>query len=84
MKKRTLWLVGLTVISWLFFWPSSGAASESVRLAYISDSPGSSAPYWIAKEAGFYKKYGLDVELISTKKKPPEPSTNSKCSFTPG
>src|SRR6266508_4308258 len=39
-------------------------ASEKVRMAYISDSPGSSAPYWIAKEAGLYKKYGLDTELI--------------------
>lgn len=64
MKKRSSWLVGLTVISWLCFWTNSGTASESVRLAYISDSPGSSAPYWIAKDAGFYKKYGLDVELI--------------------
>jgi len=43
---------------------SSARAVENVRLAYISDSPGSSAPYWIAKEAGLYKKYGLDVELI--------------------
>jgi NitT/TauT family transport system substrate-binding protein len=33
-------------------------------MAYISDSPGSSAPYWIAKDAGRFKKYGLDVELI--------------------
>jgi NitT/TauT family transport system substrate-binding protein len=33
-------------------------------MAYISDSPGSSAPYWIAKEAGLFKKHGLDVELI--------------------
>ena len=39
-------------------------ADEKIRMAYISDSPGSSAPYWIAKEAGLYKKYGLDVELI--------------------
>ena len=39
-------------------------ASEAIHMAYISDSPGSSAPYWIAKEAGFYKKHGLDVELI--------------------
>ena len=64
MKKRSSWLVALTVISWLFFWTSSGTASERARLAYISDSPGSSAPYWIAKDAGLYKKYGLDVELI--------------------
>ena len=40
------------------------SAQQKVRLAYISDSPGSSAPYWIAKEGGLYKKHGLDVDLI--------------------
>jgi NitT/TauT family transport system substrate-binding protein len=39
-------------------------ADRLLRMAYISDSPGSSAPYWIAKEAGLFKKHGLDVELI--------------------
>lgn len=39
-------------------------ADQRLRMAYISDSPGSSAPYWIAKEAGFFKKYGLETELI--------------------
>jgi NitT/TauT family transport system substrate-binding protein len=39
-------------------------ADDKVSMSYISDSPGSSAPYWVAKEAGLYKKYGLDVELI--------------------
>ena len=39
-------------------------ADQKIRMAYISDSPGSSAPYWIAKEASLYKKHGLDVELI--------------------
>ena len=43
---------------------SSAWAEEQIRLAYISDSPGASAPYWIAKEAGLFKKYGLDAELI--------------------
>jgi hypothetical protein len=43
---------------------SLARADQKVRIAYISDSPGSSAPYWIAKEAGLYKKHGLDVELI--------------------
>ena len=33
-------------------------------MAYISDAPDSSVPYWVAKEAGFFKKYGLDVEMI--------------------
>jgi len=26
--------------------------AQKIRMAYISDSPGSAAPYWIAKEAG--------------------------------
>jgi NitT/TauT family transport system substrate-binding protein len=37
---------------------------ERIRVAYISDSPGSSAPYWIGKDAGIFKKHGLDTELI--------------------
>jgi NitT/TauT family transport system substrate-binding protein len=39
-------------------------ADQNARMAYISDSPGSSAPYWIAKDTGLFKKYGLDVELV--------------------
>ena len=42
----------------------SARADQKVSMAYISYSPVSSAPYWIAKEAGLYKKYGLDAELI--------------------
>ena len=64
MKKRKFWIAVFAMFFWLVFRTSTFAATEQVRLAYISDSPGSSAPYWIAKEAGFYKKYGLDVELI--------------------
>lgn len=43
---------------------TSAHAGEKIHISYISDSPGSSAPYWIAKEVGLYKKYGLDVDLI--------------------
>lgn len=32
--------------------------------AYISDSPSSSVPMWIAKETGLFKKYGLDMDLV--------------------
>jgi NitT/TauT family transport system substrate-binding protein len=32
--------------------------------AYISDSPSSSVPAWIAKDAGLFKKHGLDVDLL--------------------
>ena len=33
-------------------------------VAYISDSPASASGYWVTKEAGFFKKHGLDVDLI--------------------
>ncbi len=62
--KRLIPLIGLIVLYWSLVIATDAVAAEKIRLSYISDSPGSSAPYWIAKEAGFYKKYGLDVELI--------------------
>ena len=33
-------------------------------LAYISRSADTSAPYWVAQDAGFFKKHGLDIELV--------------------
>ena len=64
MKEKKFWVAVFAIFFWLFFRTSTFAGTENVRLAYISDSPGSAAPYWIAKEAGLYKKNGLDVELI--------------------
>jgi len=63
MKKLSTFL-GVGFLMSLLAFQVNGHADDKVRLAYISDSPGSSAPYWIAKEAGFFKKHGLDVELI--------------------
>lgn len=57
-------LAALHLVFLSIFLPDNAKAGQRARLAYISDSPGSSAPYWIAKEAGLYKKYGLDAELI--------------------
>jgi NitT/TauT family transport system substrate-binding protein len=56
--------IGLFLLLALFIFPVNSDAADKVRFAYISDSPGSSAPYWVAKEAGIFKKYGLDTELI--------------------
>lgn len=42
--------------------PRSAGAKEP--MAYVSDSPSSSVPYWVAKEVGFFKKNGLDIELL--------------------
>ena len=33
-------------------------------IAYISDSTSSSVVYWVAKEAGIFKKHGLDLDTI--------------------
>jgi NitT/TauT family transport system substrate-binding protein len=63
MNKMMAVMGSLLMLSLCAFLGNSHAA-DIVRFAYISDSPGSSAPYWIAKEAGLYKKYGLDTELI--------------------
>jgi NitT/TauT family transport system substrate-binding protein len=42
----------------------AGVARAKSYVAYISDSPASSSVYWVAKDAGIFKKHGLDVELI--------------------
>ncbi|HEX7230166.1 MAG TPA: ABC transporter substrate-binding protein [Candidatus Binatia bacterium] len=64
MNRPIIGMGAIAFMFWTFLGAGRAAASESVRVAYISDSPGSAAPYWIAKDAGFYKKYGLDVDLI--------------------
>jgi ABC-type nitrate/sulfonate/bicarbonate transport system substrate-binding protein len=43
---------------------TSSAAQSKLLSAYISDSPSSSVPAWIAKETGLFKRYGLDVDLV--------------------
>jgi NitT/TauT family transport system substrate-binding protein len=40
------------------------AADAKSYIAYISDSTNSSVIYWIAKEAGIFKKHGLDLDTI--------------------
>ena len=42
----------------------AGVAQAKSYVAYISDSPASSSVYWVAKDAGIFKKHGVDVELI--------------------
>ncbi|MGH7888435.1 MAG: ABC transporter substrate-binding protein, partial [Candidatus Binatia bacterium] len=42
----------------------SSSAQTKITIAYISDSPSSSVPQWIAKETGIFKKYGLDIDLV--------------------
>src|SRR5262245_57461456 len=59
------WRTILTLLI-LVFGPAANEAAErkSYLLAYISDSANASPAYWVAKERGIFKKYGLDIELI--------------------
>ncbi len=41
-----------------------GAAQSSTLTAFYTAPVVSMAPMWIAKEAGFFKKQGLDVKLV--------------------
>jgi NitT/TauT family transport system substrate-binding protein len=42
----------------------SPTAEAKSYVAYISDSPAASSVYWVTKDAGFFKKHGLDMDLI--------------------
>ena len=39
-------------------------AQERLNFAYISPNAGSSSVLWVAKDAGLFKKHGLDVNVI--------------------
>jgi ABC-type nitrate/sulfonate/bicarbonate transport system substrate-binding protein len=39
-------------------------AQANFTMAYVSDSPSSSVPFWVAKEAGLFNKRGLDIDLL--------------------
>ena len=54
-------VIALAVTIVLVVWQRAEAKST---LAYISDSPSSSVPFWVAKDAGIFKKHGLDVDML--------------------
>ena len=39
-------------------------AEDRINFAYISPNAGSSSVLWVAKDAGIFKKHGLDVNVI--------------------
>lgn len=41
-----------------------GAQAKKIYVAYISIAPGPSGVYWVAQDAGIFKKNGLNVELL--------------------
>src|SRR3972149_966074 len=62
MKKLMCCLMGFLGLSLTLVVP--GSAQTKLTIAYVSNSPGNQALYWVAKEAGIYKKHGLDMDLV--------------------
>jgi ABC-type nitrate/sulfonate/bicarbonate transport system substrate-binding protein len=42
---------------------STSQSLRKISIAYSGISPGQS-PLWVAQEAGFFRKYGLDVQMV--------------------
>ena len=56
----------LLVISMLAGLTESASAQEGRRLrAGYASLSGNMVPYWAGKDAGIYKKYGLDIDLVA-------------------
>ena len=68
--KRPKWratnALSLIVAAFIFFVATGAAvrAADQVTTAYQSVSIGSSTPLWIAKDAGFFERQGLDVKIV--------------------
>jgi NitT/TauT family transport system substrate-binding protein len=60
------WLIGTIVLALITFtMPTAGGAQslKKIVIGYSGISP-SQAPAWVAHDQGFFRKYGLDVQLI--------------------
>lgn len=62
MNRRLI--SALSYLSIGFFLGAPDAVQARSFFAYISDSTNSSVISWIAKDAGIFKKHGLDLDLI--------------------
>ena len=62
MRTQTLILLLSTLL--LAIAARSVNAEDRLNFAYISPNAGSSSVLWIAKDAGIFKKHGLDVNVI--------------------
>src|SRR6266478_8622520 len=67
MQRRKDLLLALWVVGCLSISTSAGAAGEATRKirAAITSISGAMVPPWAAHEAGIFRRYGLDVEVIA-------------------
>src|SRR6058998_3231912 len=61
---RLVRLVSLFIFTAAALVPHHVFAQERLNFAYISPNAGSASVLWIAKDAGIFKKHGLDVNVI--------------------
>jgi NitT/TauT family transport system substrate-binding protein len=62
--KQFPFRAGVLVLVVAILFAISRRAEANSTLAYISDSPSSSVPFWVAKEKGLFKKHGLDIDML--------------------
>ena len=60
---RRIWIASCLVACALFLLLSQGRAEEKLRFSYSSTNV-VNAVWWVTKDKGFYKKYGMDPELL--------------------
>lgn len=60
--SRLIILIAVATLAWI----DSANAQEKVRIAYASNSLAFLVPF-VAQDGGFYKKHGLDVEMIQVR-----------------
>jgi NitT/TauT family transport system substrate-binding protein len=63
VKALLLYLIGLIAVLTPIGAKAAERPLEKIRIAYTGIS-GSQLPTWVAYEQGFFRKYGLDVQLI--------------------
>lgn len=63
-KKTSLWFPLILSLSLFAFSPSARAQPLAKLLTGYSSVSGSQAVLWIAKEAGAFRRHGLDVDLV--------------------
>src|SRR5207253_10283408 len=62
-RERNLKLNIFVAVTWIFLVGFSPAFAQSLKIPFAALSP-NYAPLWIADQAGFFKKYGLDAQLV--------------------
>jgi len=57
-------ILSLAVAALILLSSAATGVQAKSYIAYISDSTSSSVVYWVAKDAGIFKKHGLDLDTI--------------------